>query len=111
MEEIMPKSSGEEAVAEIFQDISKDRLVAAKKILGYLKQNGDAREIAATAQRLIFLKGRDSHDYKFSSAVLEDYRTLTPPWRDRYLAASMFQLRGSGDTDNGLVARIRGALT
>ena len=59
---------------------------------------------------LIFLKGRDAHDYKFSSAVLEDYQNISPSWRDRYLAASVFNLRGSGDSDNELVKRTRAAL-
>ena len=53
---------------------------------------------ADTARRLIFLKGSNSHDYKFSSAVLEDYAHLSPPWRDRVLAASVFNLRGSATT-------------
>ena len=30
--------------------------------------------------------------------------------RDRYLAASVFNLKGSGESDNELVKRIRGAL-
>ena len=62
------------------------------------------------ARRLIFLKGRASHDYKFSSAVLEDCQHLASPWRDRFLAASVFNLRGSGDSDNELVKRSRAAL-
>jgi hypothetical protein len=59
---------------------------------------------------LIFLKGRDSHDYKFSSAVLEDVAHLSSPWRERFLAASVFNLRGSGDSDNDLVKRTRAAM-
>ena len=54
-------------------------------------------------------QGNNAHDYKFSSAVLEDYEQLSPPWRDRLLAASIFQLRGSGDEDNDLVTRVRAA--
>jgi hypothetical protein len=60
---------------------------------------------------LIFLKGRDSHDYKFSSAVLEDYHHLGLPGRDRFLAASVFNLKGSGAPDNDLVKRARAALS
>jgi hypothetical protein len=63
------------------------------------------------ARRLVFLKGSNSHDYKFSSAVLEDYAHLGPAWRDRYLAASVFLLRGTGAKDNALIARTRAALT
>ena len=61
-------------------------------------------------RRLVFLKGTNSHDYKFSSAVLEDYEHLAQPWRDRLLAASVFYFRGSGEKDNELVGRIRSAL-
>jgi len=104
------ESTGEEAVAEIFSDVSSERLTAARKVLAYLQNKGDVRLLADAARRLIFLKGNNAHDYKFSSAVLEDYEHLSPPWRDRFLAASVFNLRGSGDGDTDLVKRIRSAL-
>lgn len=104
------QSTGPEAVAEIFADVSKDRLLASKKILSYLKVNPDPKPLADAARRLIFSKGRDSHDYKFSSAILEDCHFMAPEWRDRFLAASVFNLRGSGASDNDLVKRIRAAL-
>ncbi len=110
LEPLTPAAKGDEAVAEIFADVSKDRLTAARKILGYLKEHQSPRPIAEAARRLIFLKGTNSHDYKFSAAVLEDCESLTPPWRDRMLAASAFYLRGSGDKDNDLVKRTRAAL-
>lgn len=110
LEPIMPEAKGEEAVAEIFADIGKDRLVAAKKMLGYLQQNPSAAPIADAARRLVFLKGTNSHDYKFSSAVLEDHEHLSHPWRDRLLAASVFYFRGSGEKDNDLVGRIQSVL-
>ena len=62
------------------------------------------------ARRLIFLKGQNAHDYKFSAAVLEDYFDVTPAWRGQFLATSVFNLRGSGDRDNPLVQRTRAAL-
>jgi hypothetical protein len=110
LEPLAPSATGDEAVAEIFAGASKDRLTAARKTLGYLQGAPNANAFAAAARRLIFLKGRDAHDYKFSSAVLEDYARLAPPWRDRLLAASVFYFRGSSDPDNGLVQRTRAAL-
>ena len=62
------------------------------------------------ARRLIFAKGRDSHDYKFSSAALEDFYNLGPRWRPYFLASSMFNLAGSGQPDNELIQRTREAL-
>jgi hypothetical protein len=49
---------------------------------------------ASHARRLIFLKGDNAHDYKFSAAVLEDYFNVSPAWRAQFLATSVFNLRG-----------------
>ena len=109
LEPLAPEAQGDAAVAEIFAHASGDRMNAARKVLGLLKDQPSAKAFAAGARRLVFLKGRDSHDYKFSSAVLEDYERLSSPWRDRMLAASVFYLRGSGEPDNDLVKRTRSA--
>lgn len=84
---------------------------AARQVLTYLQQRGDPKTLIDAARVLVFTKGNDAHDYKFSSAVLEDYYRLSPTWRDRYLAASVFKLRGSGEPDNPLVQRTRAALS
>jgi hypothetical protein len=110
LEPVALKTAGADAVGEIFADVSKDRMTAARKTLAYLKDNPRPDDLAKAARLLVFLKGTDSHDYKFSSAVLEDYDHVSPAWRARYLAASMFQLRGSGAKDNPLVERTRAAL-
>ncbi len=104
------KGGATPTLEEIFANVSSDKLTASRQLLAWLKANPDPKPFAAAARRLIFLKGRDSHDYKFSSAVLEDYLHLSPPWRDRFLAASAFWLHGSGDRDNELVKRTRAAL-
>jgi hypothetical protein len=100
----------EQPLNEIFLDVSRDRHAAARKLYGLLESGGSAEDAMQKARQLVFLKGNDSHDYKFSSAVLEDYYHVSPEWRNRFLAASVFKLRGSADQDNGLVQRIRSAL-
>ncbi len=100
-----------QAVEEIFATVSKDPMLAARKTLALM--DGDSRRfppLVSLAERLIFSKGNDSHDYKFSSAALEDYYHVTAPWRARYAAASMFNLKGTGDRDNNLIERTRAAL-
>ena len=111
LEPLAPEASGEEAVAEIFANLHRDRLAASRKILAWLTDNPDAAPFATAARRLIFLKGNNAHDYKFSSAVLEDYEQLSPPWRDRLLAASAFNLRGADDKDSDLVKQTRAAFS
>jgi hypothetical protein len=103
-------SDSKDAIAQIFAEISHDRTAAARMTLGYLQSGGRPAEFIAAARRLIYLKGTDSHDYKFSEAALEDYFHVAPELRDRYLAASVFNLRGSGAPDNQLVQRTRHAL-
>lgn len=100
------------AVTEVLTDVSSDRLSAARKTLALLdgKDPAAAELLMAGARRLIFLKGRDSHDYKFSSAALEDFYHATPAWRNRFLATAIFNLHGTQDKDNALVQRARAAL-
>jgi len=98
------------AVEEILSDVSTNRMNAAKKIRQYLNDGGNVQDLMNAARRLIFLKGQNAHDYKFSAAVLEDYFNVSPAWRGQFLATSVFNLRGTGDRDNPLVERTRAAL-
>lgn len=96
---------------EVFATLSKDKLSAAQGANLFLKSYPDAgRDLIDAGRRLIFLKGTDSHDYKFSSAVMEDYSHLSPAVRDRFLAASLFWLKGSAANDAPIVKRVRAAL-
>ena len=95
---------------DIFVDVSEDRLRAARKTLAYARQHPNPERFINISRRVVFLKGKDSHDYKFSSAVLEDYYHVSPGWRDKYLAASVYNLRGSRAPDTALVERSRAAL-
>jgi hypothetical protein len=98
-------------VAEVLADLTKDPTTAAKKTLGLLRDKpAQARPLIETARQLIFAKGTDSHDYKFSSAVMEDAYHLSPKLRPAFLAASVYNLKGSGAKDNNLIKRTRAAL-
>jgi hypothetical protein len=78
-------------------------------MLARLAMTGDAKEVIDASRVLTFLKGNDAHDYKFSSAVLEDYYNVSPAWRDRYLASNAFNLNTATEPDNDLVERTRAA--
>jgi len=105
-----PPAPAEAAVEDICAAIGRDNLAAARRVLAYLAHPPGAEAFKDAVNRLVFLKGNDSHDYKFSAAVLEDYHRLSPIWRERYLAASVFWLNGTGAPDNELVQRARRAL-
>jgi hypothetical protein len=112
--EAAPLSDDAPATEQIFADLSQDAMLAAKKVVGFLKDSGPdgqaAKDLIDAARVLVFMKGNDAHDYKFSSAVLEDYYHISPEWRDTYLASNVFMLQGSGQKDNELVERTRAAL-
>ena len=109
LDAVDPSAKGDGAVGEIMADVSRDRTSAARKTLAFAKV-GDPYRLIDAARLLVFHKGNDSHDYKFSSAVLEDFAHVSPAWRGRFLAASMFQLEGSGKRDTPLIERTRAAL-
>jgi len=111
IDQFSPESKAVPELADVFAEISHDRTAAARQALLYLTETQQPQEFINAARRLIFLKGNNSHDYKFSSAVLEDYHHISPGWRERFLASSVFNLRGSGDKDNDLVKRTRAALS
>ena len=109
LEPATTESNGE-AIPEIIAAISGNRMQAAGKVYGYLSAGGNGHEFVRAARQMLFVKGRDAHDYKFASAVLEDFNHISPAWRDRFLATSVFNLKGSGHPDNRLVTRIRSAV-
>ena len=102
--------SADQAIDEILHDVSGARVQAARKVRHFLGAGGSSRDLINASRRLLFAKGRNHHDYKFTSAVLEDYQHVSPAWRDPFLATSVFNLRGSRDRDNGLIGRIREAM-
>lgn len=110
LQPIATSGNGADAVQEIFAELSDQPDAAAGKLLGYLQSNRDAKDVINAARLLIFSKGDNAHDYKFSSAVLEDYYHVSPERRAAYLAANIYQLRGSQAADNQLAARTRAAL-
>jgi hypothetical protein len=98
-------------VGEVFAVLSKDKAAAARMALGLLKADpANGRKLVDAGRLLVFLKGTDSHDYKFSAAVMEDYAAISPAWRDRFLAASLYWLKGSAGPDAPIVRRTRAAL-
>ncbi|MEX2170920.1 MAG: twin-arginine translocation signal domain-containing protein [Pirellulales bacterium] len=110
---LQPKSEGSSAgisVAEVFELLGEDRDAAASLALSRLQSVGEAKEMIDAARLVTFLKGNNAHDYKFSSAVLEDYYLVSPEFRNQFFASNLYQLRSSQEKDNQLVERTRAAL-
>lgn len=111
LEAMKPGVSGDEAVAEIFETVNTSRLDAARKTLGYLAQDGSMEVVFDAARRLIFRKGRDSHDYKYGAAAWEEcLLSSDTKWRGPLIAAAMFNLPGAKTPDSPLMSRAREAV-
>ena len=98
-------------VEMVFDAVGRQPLQAAEHAMNFLSFDHNAETLMNAARRLIFLKGTDAHDYKFSTAALEDYYKISPVVRNQFMAASMYNLKGTSAADNKLVDRIRAALS
>lgn len=102
------------SLEQIFAEVGQNDLAAAQSTIAYLRQNEpqpqQVRQMMDMARLLVFIKGDNAHDYKFSSALFEDYGNVSPAWRDIYLASNVCKLRGTTSRDNPLVERTRAAL-
>ncbi len=99
------------AMEQVVQSIAKDNDLSARSLIGLLDREPNmAREFIDRARQLVFLKGTDSHDYKFSSAIMEDCFHLSPAMRSKYLAMSVFKLNGPTQPDTPLMPRLRACL-
>jgi hypothetical protein len=104
-------AKGDDAVAEIFETIGTSRDQAARKTLGYLRSGGSPSLLFATQRRMIFHKGRDSHDFKYGAAVWEEAQLTTEPrWQAALAAASMHYTPGSSTPDSPLMKRAKEAV-
>ena len=96
LEPFAVSGNGAEALREAFSELPHDPTSGARKALHYLQRGGSADRFVASARRQLARNGRQSHDYKFTEAALENYREMSPTaWRDRILAASMAYFIGS----------------
>ncbi len=107
---IEPSESMPNSVNEIFKHVHQNADLAASEILKAADDKVSALEIMKAARNLVFVKGNDAHDYKFSSAVLEDFHAMSPTWQSRYLAGCSYLLPGASQPDSPLYARAKSAL-
>jgi hypothetical protein len=111
IDELTNRESTAETVdlERLFEELGRNPIEAARMSHAYLEQSGSPNTLLDAARVLIYRKSRDSHDYKFSSAVLEDYYNVSPEWRNVFLASNVFQLKNSTDRDTPLLSRTQAA--
>lgn len=103
--------TGEEALGEIFKTIGTNRMTAAAKTLSYLANGGSAESLFAAGRRMLFHKGRDSHDYKYAAAAWEESVLASDPkCRTTLAAATMGHFPSSTEADSPLMIKAREAV-
>ena len=85
---------------------SKDRAGGAAAVMQLALDPAGGYEVVRAARELVFLKGTDAHDYKFSSAALEDYQLISPNWRPQYLAGCSYLFKTGADATAPLAKRL-----
>jgi hypothetical protein len=111
LEPLSPGAKGDEAIGAIFEAVSRDRKEAARKALGYLAAGGSTEAMFDAGRRLIFRKGRDSHDYKYGAAIWEECLLASDPkWHAPLTAAALFNFPGAKTPDSPLMDRARDAV-
>ncbi|MDB5350868.1 MAG: hypothetical protein JWN86_2115 [Planctomycetota bacterium] len=105
------EATGPEALNDIFATVSRSRRDAAAKALGYVSRGGSAEDIFAVGRRMIFHKGRDSHDFKYAAAAWEEAVLASDPkWRGPLTAAALAHFPGTNAPDSPLMTRAREAV-
>lgn len=99
-----------EAAEEILALVSTKPAEAAAKAFRYAEKYPDPSGLQRASQSLIFAKGRDAHDYKYSAAIFEDYGLVSPSWRPQMLATSAYYMRGNSLEDSEVMKRAREAV-
>ena len=88
-----------------------DQYLSSVPALDYLARGGSPGLIFDAARRMIYHKGRDSHDYKYGAAIGEEVLlSSAPAWRNPLIASAMFNLPGAGTKDSPTMIRAREAV-
>jgi hypothetical protein len=91
----------------VFQNLGSDRDLASRQVYTYLQRSNSPHDFFASARNYVFSKGNDSHDYKFSSAILEDYSNVSPAYRNLYLSGCAQLLHGDSAPDTKFFQQVR----
>ena len=98
-------NANDDPLNEIFANVSDDRMLATRKVLGYLQAGGNVDELMTRARHFVVYNTTGVHDYKFTEALFENADLIRPPLRAMYLASGTLYYNGSKDRQNRVIAQ------
>ena len=111
IDEMEPEEESEERGPEqIFGTLGENRRAALGQTLAYAQSGGSVDSFMDVGRRLIFQKGTNAHDYKFSAAAFEGFNHVSSEWRPHLMASSLYNLKASSDKDSLLSESIGRAI-
>lgn len=99
-------NANDDPLGEIFANVSDDRMLATRKILGYLQAGGNVDQLMARARHFVVYNNTGAHDYKFTEALFENAVFVRPPLQAVYLASGSLYYNGSKDRQNSVIAQV-----
>jgi hypothetical protein len=88
---------------EVFVSMGDSRIEAVSGALSFLDDGGDAEALIGTIRYYTLDRASNSHDFKYSEAVIKNYRYMRGPWKNRYLATAMLSVNGPHNRHNRIV--------
>ena len=102
--------TGKDTVGEILELVGKDSKGAAQRAMGLAGNDQAVQSFRREAYRLILQKATDAHDFKYATAVFEDYGRVSPTFRPHQLATAVYHLKGKSMDDSPVMTRTREVL-
>ncbi len=99
------ENASDDPLDEIFANVSDNRMLATRKVLGYLQAGGNVEQLIARARHFMVYNTTGVHDYKFIEALFENAAYIRPPLQAPYLASGTLYYNGSKDRQHRVISR------
>jgi hypothetical protein len=104
------ETAPDKAIAQALAGVPARVDEAAAHVMRLAADPAGRSAFLASALRSTISKGDEVHYYKYLAALVEDTAWVSPEWQPRFLAASVYYLKGSADAEPPAIQRAREAL-
>lgn len=109
LQPVAPQSVGS-VEQQVFHTLAENRLLAARKLLGFIESGLPAEQVITPARHYLIYKASGVHDFKYLEALVENAGWLSAVWRARYLSTGAFWFNDAEQPDNDVVRQAQSLL-